>query len=194
MDGALGHDVAGALRVSDASAPAISDMSDGGVLGDEPPVGAHQRVLPHPYNASRTTTPDYDQQFVEAPFNAGTDAVDLSGWQVNDNTSYSGPGPHAAVFPAGTWLEPRKAYVVYSGTRPSPLERRTWTWPTGKTAGNPTGLRFNRGKNQGSTGDTVYLQRADGTIVDSHSYLDTYPGISWQQQPGHDPYGALRAA
>jgi endonuclease/exonuclease/phosphatase family metal-dependent hydrolase len=121
--------------------------------------------LPHPYDIPGTTTPDYAQQFVEV-FNSGTETVDLGGWQVNDDKSYAGLEPTRHVFPAGTLLAPGKALVVYSGS-----------------VSGGDGLRFNRGRNHASSGDTVYLQRADGTLVDSHHYDNTYPGISYNSSP-----------
>ncbi|HZH78641.1 MAG TPA: lamin tail domain-containing protein, partial [Archangium sp.] len=133
--------------------------------------------LPIPYNVSGTTTPDWDQQFVEV-FNSGSEAVDLSGWRLNDDKSYAGLEPTRHVFPPGTLLAPGKAYVVYAGQSAfSP-----GTPNTAYTSGG-MGFRFNRGKNEGSSGDAVYLQRADGTVVDSHRYDSTYPGISYNSSP-----------
>ncbi|HEX8820332.1 MAG TPA: lamin tail domain-containing protein [Archangium sp.] len=133
--------------------------------------------LPHPYDNPATGAPDYDQQFVEL-FNSGTEAVDISGWQLNDDKSYSGLEPTRHVFPPGTLLAPGKAYVVYSGPSAFPSDATNTAYASGFD-----GLRFNRGKNQGSSGDTVFLQRADGTLVDSHHYDNTYPGISYNSSP-----------
>ncbi len=133
--------------------------------------------LPIPANFPGTTTPDWDQQFVEV-FNSGTEAVDLGGWQVNDDKSYAGQEPTRHVFPPGTLLAPGKAYVVYAGQKAfSPGT------PNTAYASGGDGLRFNRGRNEGSSGDTVYLQRADGTLVDIHHYDNTYPGISYNSSP-----------
>jgi endonuclease/exonuclease/phosphatase family metal-dependent hydrolase len=133
--------------------------------------------LPIPYNVSGTTMPDWDQQFVEV-FNSGSEAVDLSGWRLNDDKSYAGLEPTRHVFPTGTLLAPGKAYVVYAG-------RSAFSPGTPNTASTSGGMgfRFNRGKNEGSSGDAVYLQRADGTVVDSHRYDSTFPGISYNSSP-----------
>jgi endonuclease/exonuclease/phosphatase family metal-dependent hydrolase len=133
--------------------------------------------MPIPANISGTTTPDWDRQFVEL-FNSGTETVDLSGWQLNDDKSYAKLEPTRHVFPAGTLLEPGKAYVVYAGQ--SAFSPGT---PNTAYASGGDGLRFNRGKNEGSSGDSVFLQRADETVVDKHHYDNTYPGISYNSSP-----------
>jgi hypothetical protein len=140
--------------------------------------------LPHPNNNPSTGQIDFDQQFVEL-VNTGTTPADLGGWKVHDAESFSGAKPARHTFPAGTTLAPGKAYVVYSGASAVPAGASNVDFANGND-----GLRMNRGVNQGSSGDTVYLVKPDGTTVDSHYYQDTYQGISYNRSPDVTGSGA----
>ncbi len=132
--------------------------------------------LPQTGNLPGTSTPDYDRQFVEL-VNGGTTAVDLGGWKIHDANSYAGSDPVRHVFPAGTMIHPGKSYVVYSGPTAVPQGA------TNATSASGGGLYLNRGVNQGSSGDTVFLVRPDNTVQDSAGYQDTTVGISYNRSP-----------
>jgi endonuclease/exonuclease/phosphatase family metal-dependent hydrolase len=142
----------------------------------EMPLVFINEFFPHPENSN------FDQQFVEL-FNAGTTTVDLSGWRVDDETSFSGKDPTRHVFANDTLLAPGKALVVYSGGSPDA--------GNAVVANGGNGLRLNRGKNHNSSGDTVYLHLPDGTRVDSHRYEDTFQGISYNRSPDASPDGTF---
>ncbi|MFP2958900.1 lamin tail domain-containing protein [Myxococcus sp. 1LA] len=139
--------------------------------------------LPQTHNIPGTSTPDYDRQFVEL-VNTGTTAVDLGGWKIHDANSQAGIDPVRHVFPSGTMIQPGKSYVVYSGPTAVP------TGVTNATAASGGGLYFNRGVNQGSSGDTVYLVRADNTVQDSAGYQDTTVGVSYNRSPDASSTGS----
>ncbi|NBD12609.1 lamin tail domain-containing protein [Corallococcus sp. Z5C101001] len=142
--------------------------------------------LAQPYNGA-AGTPDYDQQFVEL-YNAGPGSVDLSGWKIHDAASYQGTATARHTFVSGTILPAGKGYVVYSGATALPTGA---TYATVSNGG--LGLRFDRGRNQGGAGDVVYLVRPDGTVQDSHSYLDpsvlVYQGYSFNRSPDRSASG-----
>ncbi|MFL5346824.1 MAG: lamin tail domain-containing protein [Hyalangium sp.] len=140
--------------------------------------------LPYPNNNPNTGQPDYDQQFVEL-VNTGSSTADLSGWKLHDAESYSGAKPARHIFPAGTTLAPGKAYVVYSGATAVPSGATNVDYANGND-----GLRFNRGVNVGSSGDTLYLVRPDDTVADSYYYKDTYQGVSYNRSPDANNTGA----
>ncbi|ATB50711.1 lamin tail domain-containing protein [Corallococcus macrosporus] len=152
--------------------PSTGGPGDGGT---QLPVFINE-YLPQTHNVPGTSTPDYDQQFVEL-VNTGTTAVDLGGWKIHDANSYAGSDPVRHVFPSGTMIQPGKAYVVYSGPTAVP------TGVTNATAASGGGLYFNRGVNDGSSGDTVYLVRPDNTVQDSAGYQDTTVGVSYNRSP-----------
>ena len=135
--------------------------------------------LPQPNNKPppNSNQVDFDQAFVEV-MNTGTTVADLSGWKLHDAESYSGAKPARHVFPAGTTLAPGKVYVVYSGASAVPSGATNVDYANGND-----GLRFNRGVNVGSSGDTVYLVKPDGTVADSSYYKDTFQGVSYNRSP-----------
>jgi endonuclease/exonuclease/phosphatase family metal-dependent hydrolase len=135
--------------------------------------------LPYPNNKPPpdSSQVDFDQAFVEV-MNTGSTVVDLSGWKLHDAESYSGAKPARHVFPAGTTLAPGKVYVVYSGASAVPSGATQVAYANGND-----GLRFNRGVNLGSSGDTAYLVKPDGTVADSHYYKDTFQGVSYNRSP-----------
>ncbi|AKQ63301.1 Endonuclease/exonuclease/phosphatase family protein [Myxococcus hansupus] len=143
--------------------------------GSQYPVFINE-YLPQTGNVPGTSTPDYDRQFVEL-VNGGTTAVDLGGWKIHDANSQAGSDPVRHVFPAGTMIHPGKSYVVYSGPTAVPLGA------TNATSASGGGLYLNRGVNQGSSGDTVFLVRPDNTVQDSAGYQDTTVGISYNRSP-----------
>lgn len=151
------------------------DTGGPGDGGTQYPVFINE-YLPQTHNITGTSTPDYDRQFVEL-VNTGTTAVDLGGWKVHDANSQAGIDPVRHVFPSGTMIQPGKAYVVYSGPTAVPAG------VTNATAASGGGLYFNRGVNDGSSGDTVYLVRQDNTVQDSAGYQDTTVGISYNRSP-----------
>jgi hypothetical protein len=174
------------VRVTDVRDAAFFDVSDGTFVLNH---ALHQvfinEYLPHPY-ASGTSAPDpdYDQQFVEL-LNTGTTAVDLSGWKIHDDKSRSGVEPTRHTFPAGTVLQPGRVYVVYSGASAVPSGTANVAYANGND-----GLRFNRGVNMGSSGDSVYLVLPDGTVQDSASYRDTSQGTSYNRSPDASASGS----
>ncbi|WP_241758998.1 lamin tail domain-containing protein [Pyxidicoccus parkwayensis] len=166
------------VRVVDTRDATFFDASDSTfVLNHASAQVIINEYLPQPNNAPGTTTPDYDQMFVEV-LNTGSTAVDISGWKLHDDKSYSGAEPVRHVFPAGTVLQPGKAYVVYGGASAVPSGVSNVAYASGGD-----GLRFNRGVNVGSSGDTVYLVLPDGTVQDSNYYRDTYQGTSYNRSP-----------
>ncbi|MCY1019503.1 lamin tail domain-containing protein [Pyxidicoccus sp. MSG2] len=168
----------GRVRVSDTQDSTVFDVSDNTfVLNHAAQQVFINEYLPIPNNVPGTSTPDYDQMFVEL-LNTGTTAVDISGWKLHDDKSYSGAEPTRHVFPAGTVLQPGKAYVVYGGASAVPSGTSNVAYASGGD-----GLRFNRGVNVGSSGDVVYLVLPNGTVQDSSSYRDTYQGVSYNRSP-----------
>jgi hypothetical protein len=95
--------------VSDTRDATVADVSDSTfTLNPAVPQVFINEYLPQPNNAPGMPTPDYDQMFVEL-LNTGTTAVNLSGWRLHDDASYSGaPGgctppcpPASPPHPAG---------------------------------------------------------------------------------------------
>ncbi|WP_224361625.1 lamin tail domain-containing protein [Hyalangium versicolor] len=166
--------------------PIVSQFDFSQVVSQPPvaPAVFINEFLPQPNNNPSTGQVDFDQMFVEV-LNTTNSTVNLSGWKLHDAESYSGAKPARHVFPAGTTLAPGKVYVVYSGVS---------AVPTGGTnvdyANGGDGLRFNRGVNVGSTGDTVYLVKPDNTVQDSYHYQDTYQGFSYNRSPDGSNTGA----
>jgi endonuclease/exonuclease/phosphatase family metal-dependent hydrolase len=165
--------------------PILSRFDFGQVAppGPSSPVFINE-FLPHPNTNPSTGQPDFDQQFVEL-VNTGAAALDVSGWKVHDAESFSGAKPARHTFPAGTTLAPGSVYVVYSGAPAVPAGATNAAYANGMD-----GLRLNRGTNVGSSGDTVYLVKPDGTTVDSYFYKDTFPGISYNRSPDVSAAGA----
>lgn len=174
------------VRVSDAQDATFGDASDGTFVLNRAAYAVFiNEYLPQPNNAPGTNTVDFDQMFVEL-LNTGPTAVDLGGWRLHDEGSYSGSAPARHVFPAGTVLQPGRVYVVYSGASAVPSGATNATYANGND-----GLRFNRGVNVGSSGDSVYLVLPDGTVQDSHSYRDTYQGVSYNRSPDGSATGGF---
>jgi len=171
------------VRVSDTRDATVADVSDSTfTLNPAVPQVFINEYLPQPNNAPGTPTPDYDQMFVEL-LNTGTTAVDLSGWKVHDDASYSGAEVTRHIFPAGTVIQPGKTYIVYGGASAVPSGATNAAFANGQEGGVYRGLRFNRGVNVNGTGDSVYLVLPDGTVQDSASYRDTYQGTSYNRSP-----------
>lgn len=166
--------------------PVVSRFDFGQVVLPPPPPSPVfiNEFLPHPNNNPNTGQPDFDQQFVEL-VNTGSTTADLSGWKLHDAESYSGAKPARHIFPAGTTLAPGKAYVVYSGASAVPSGGTNVDYANGND-----GLRFNRGVNVGSSGDTVYLVKPDDSVADSYYYKDTYQGVSYNRSPDTNNTGA----
>lgn len=173
------------VQVSEVADSTFSDLSDGAFTMSRPaPQVFINEYLPHPNFRPSTTTIDFDQQFVEL-VNTGSLPVDLGGWKLHDFNSYNGTNPTRHTFPAGTVLQPGKAYTVYSGPT-------AYTGAPNTTYANGgDGLRFNRGVNDGSSGDSVYLVLPDGTVQDSHSYQNTYQGVSYNRSPDASATGTF---
>jgi endonuclease/exonuclease/phosphatase family metal-dependent hydrolase len=166
------------VRVSDVQEVAVFDTSDAPfcLVPPERSVFVNE-LLPHPLNREGSTQPDYEQQYVEL-YNPTSSAVDVSGWRLDDDKSFSGLEPTRHTFAEGTVLQPGQAFVVYSGASAVPAGATWATWASGND-----GLRLNRGRNHGSSGDTVYLRDAEGVLVDTAPYADTYPGVSYNRSP-----------
>lgn len=166
------------VRVSDTRDATFFDASDNTFVLNRVQQQVYvNEYLPQPNNKPGMTTPDWDQMFVEL-INTGTTSVDLSGWKIHDDSSYSGAASARHVFPAGTVLQPGKVYVVYGGASAVPVGATNAAYASGGD-----GLRFNAGTNAGSSGDSVYLVLPDGTVQDSSSYRDTYQGTSYNRSP-----------
>jgi hypothetical protein len=121
--------------------------------------------------------------FVEL-LNTGATAVDLSGWKLHDDKSYSGAEATRHIFPSGTVIQPGKTYVVYGGPSAVPSGMTNADYANGRdNMGVLTGLRFNRGVNVNGSGDAVYLVLPNGTVQDTTSYRDTYQGVSYNRSP-----------
>ncbi|MCP3139527.1 lamin tail domain-containing protein [Pyxidicoccus xibeiensis] len=166
------------VQVSDTQDAAFGDASDGTfLLNRTAPRVFINEYLPQPHFKPGTTTVDFDQMFVEL-LNTGSTAVDISGWRIHDDESYSGAKPARHTFPSGSVLQPGQVYIVYSGAPAVPPGATNATYANGND-----GLRFNRGVNVGSTGDSVYLVLPDGTVEDSHSYVNTTQGTSYNRSP-----------
>ncbi|WP_224247044.1 putative Ig domain-containing protein [Hyalangium gracile] len=159
--------------------PVVSNFDFSRVLPPPTPPSSVfiNEFLPHPNINPSTGQIDFDQQFVEV-VNTGSTTVDLGGWKLHDAESYSGTKPARHVFAAGTTLAPGKGYVVFSGASAVPSG-----WLNATYSNGGEGLRFNRGVNVGSNGDTVYLARPDATVADSYYYRDTYQGVSYNRSP-----------
>lgn len=166
------------VRVSDAQDATVLDVSDGVfLLNRQVPTLFINEYLPHPNNVSGGTTVDFDKMFVEVR-NTGATAVDLGGYSIHDEESRRGDKPARHVFPGGTMLQPGKVYTVYSGATAVPSGV-----PDVAYANGGDGLRFNRGINTGSSGDTAFLVRPDGTEQDKHRYDNATQGLSYNRSP-----------
>ncbi|WP_240359571.1 lamin tail domain-containing protein [Pyxidicoccus trucidator] len=177
------------VQVSDTGDASFSDASDSTfLLNRTAPRVFINEYLPQPNFKPGTSTLDFDQTFVEL-LNTGTTAVDISGWKLHDDKSYVGATPATDparhIFPAGTVLQPGRVYTVYSGATAVPTGATNATFANGvnSTNGQYTGLRFDRGRNVGGIGDSVYLVLPDGTVEDSTSYADTIQGTSYNRSP-----------
>lgn len=118
-----------------------------------PPIAINEVLADPPDDANGDGTFDsYQDEFVEL-FNAGPDAVDLSGWVLSDDDA---PGAEF-VFPAGSVIEAGGFVTLFGGGLP---------------AGLP-GLVFNDdgriGNGLSNSGDTIYLSRA-GELVDEYTF------------------------
>ena len=89
---------------------------------------------------------DRDDEFVEVR-NAGTTTADLSGWQIDDESTVA----HLFDFPAGFTLAPGESVLVVSG--PDAIE-------------GPGRLLFKRNHVWNNDGDTAFLLDPAGTLVD----------------------------
>ncbi|MFY2563552.1 lamin tail domain-containing protein [Corallococcus terminator] len=173
------------VRISDAQDATLTDASDNVFLLNRPvPTLFINEYLPQPNNISGTSTPDYDRTFVEV-LNTGATAVDLGGYSIHDEESRRGDRPARHVFPSGTMLQPGKVYTVYSGASGVPSGV-----PNVAYANGGDGLRFNRGENTGSTGDTAFLVRPDGSEQDKGKYRDATQGLSYNRSPDGSAAGS----
>ncbi|MFP2909333.1 putative Ig domain-containing protein [Pyxidicoccus sp. 3LFB2] len=184
------------VQVSDTQDASFADVSDSTfLLNRAGPRVFINEYLPQPNFKPGTSTLDFDQTFVEL-LNMGTTAVDLSGWKLHDEKSFVGATPATDparhVFPAGTVLQPGRVYTVYSGATAVPAGATNATFANGvnSTTGQYTGLRFDRGRNVGGAGDSVYLVLPDGTVEDSTSYADTTQGTSYNRSPDASSTGS----
>ena len=134
-------------------------------------------LLPQP---GPVGAPQFDRQFIEL-YNPGTASLELSGWKLDDDKSYLGVEPTRHVFAPGTRLDPGEGLVVFSGASALPSGA---VWAVVANGGN--GLRLNRGVNDGSSGDAVYLRDASGELVDHVSYKDTWFDVSLNRAPDLD--------
>ncbi|MBJ6763409.1 lamin tail domain-containing protein [Myxococcaceae bacterium JPH2] len=166
------------VQVMDVDQTTVLDQSDAAFTMTRPPPTVFiNEYLPQPFNVAGTSTPDYDQQFVEL-VNSTNASVDISGWRIDDLKSHRGLEPTRHVFAQGTVIPAHQVYVVYSGASAVPANATNATSSNGGM-----GLRFDRGVNQGSAGDSLYLKHSDGTVEDSTSYVDAYTGTSYNRSP-----------
>ncbi|MCP3059367.1 lamin tail domain-containing protein [Myxococcus sp. K38C18041901] len=166
------------VRINDAADTTLADVSDGPFTLNRPvPTLFINEYLPQPLPPSGSNTPDYDKMFVEVR-NTGASAVNLGGYSLHDAESRRGDKPARHVFASGTMLQPGAVYTVYSGASAVPSGT-----PNTAASNGGEGLRFNRGKNEGSTGDSVYLVRPDGSEQDHSTYDDTFLGVSYNRNP-----------
>ncbi|WP_375768233.1 lamin tail domain-containing protein [Archangium gephyra] len=172
------------VRVSDASAPATSDQSDTAFTVSWPPPVFINEYLPHEPPVPGGTARDFAQQFVEVVNGSTTSTVDLGGWLVNDLSAYTGTSPRH-TFAAGTLLGPGKSVVVYSGASTIPAGA------TNAVAASSGGLFFNKGTNNGGSGDDVYLQNGAKQVVDSTRYTESTEAVSYNRSPDATPTGAF---
>ncbi|MFP2926957.1 lamin tail domain-containing protein [Pyxidicoccus sp. 3LG] len=180
------------VEVGDATDTSFSDASDNTfLLNRTAPRVFVNEYLPQPNYRPGTNPPavDFDQMFVEL-LNMGSTAVDISGWKLHDDESFSGTKPARHVFANGTVLQPGQVYTVYSGASAVPQGATNATFANGMFEGTLQGLRFNRGKNVNGSGDSVYLVLPDGTVEDSGHYDDTYLGVSYNRSPDASATGA----
>ena len=118
------------------------DPQDQGVIND--------------YNGDRIRVDAGEEEFVEL-FNTLDQAVDLSGWTLDDD---SVENENTFVFPFGTTIPARGFLVVFGGGDPSNYPFQTFT-------GLP---------NLGNGGDQVYLNDGTDTDQDSVGYEDGATG------------------
>ncbi|MCE9670697.1 lamin tail domain-containing protein [Myxococcus stipitatus] len=167
------------VRVTDTQRATVSDTSDAAFqLNGGPSQVFINEYLPQPFPPAGSTTPDYDQMFVEI-LNTGATTVDLGSWELHDEESKSGAKPPRHVFPAGTLLGPGQVYVVFSGASAVPVGM-----PHATYASNNDGLRFNR------SNDGVYLLRPGGVVQDQATYGATTQGTSFNRNPDGSNVGA----
>ena len=162
------------VRVSDATAPSISDESDAPFSVTWPPPVFINEYLPHE-PALPDGGRDYAQQFVEV-VNGSAEVVDISGWRVNDLSGYNGTSPRHTFSP-GTALGPGSFFVVYSGASAIPEGAYN------AVAASGGGLYFNKGTGTSTSGDHVYLQNNMKQVVDSTSYTWSTEAVSYTRNP-----------
>ncbi|WP_254626460.1 lamin tail domain-containing protein [Myxococcus sp. CA039A] len=173
------------VRISDAQDGTLADVSDNVFRLNRPlPTLFINEYLPHPNNISGTGPVDFDKMFVEIR-NTGTTAVDLGGYSIHDEESRRGDKPARHVFPGGTMLQPGTVFTVYSGASAVPSGV-----PNVAYANGGDGLRFNRGVNTDSSGDTAFLVRPDGSEQDKGQYRDAFQGVSYNRSPDGSAAGS----
>jgi endonuclease/exonuclease/phosphatase family metal-dependent hydrolase len=156
------------FRVTDTSAPSVTDDSDSTFEVVKPPVFINEYLPYEP--ALPDGGRDFAQQFVEV-VNDGAETLDLSGWMVNDLSAYNGTVPARHVFPYGTQLAPGSALVVFSGASAIPADS------TNAMPASSGGLFFNR------TNERVYLQDNLKQPVDETDYPSATEAVSYNRDP-----------
>jgi hypothetical protein len=130
----------------DAASGAVLDLSSCPfTLGSGAAVSVNE-VLADPTGYTGGTT-DFGNQYVEL-YNRSAGTQDLSGLWVNEEEAYAGFAPTRHIFPPATQLAAGKAHLLWS-----------------RNTNGGDGLRLDR-----SAGDAVYLQDANGCVLDRVAY------------------------
>ncbi|HEX8437519.1 lamin tail domain-containing protein, partial [Archangium sp.] len=156
------------FRVSDVSAPSVTDDSDSTFEVVKPPVFINEYMPYEP--ALPDGGRDFAQQFVEV-VNDATETVDISGWMVNDLSGYNSTGPARHVFPSSTQLAPGSAIVIFSGASAVPDGSTNAVVATGG------GFFFNKND------ERVYLQDNLKQTVDETGYPSATEAVSYNRNP-----------
>jgi Lamin Tail Domain len=156
------------VRLVDAASGAVLDASSCPVtLGAGAAVSINELLAdPTGYTSGAT---DFGNQYVEL-YNRSASVQDLSGLWVNEEEAYAGFAPTRHVFAPGTQLAAGKAQLLWS-----------------RNVNGGDGLRLDR-----SAGDAVYLQDANGCVVDRVAYPRAPAGpLSLNRSPDLSGTGPL---
>lgn len=151
------------VRVSDASVPTVSDVSNAGFTITVPTTPAVVIINEILANEPGSTTA---AEFVEI-VNVGGTSIGIGGWTLSDGAGVK------HTFAAGTMLAPGKAIVVYGGSSAIPGGM------TNAVAASTGTLAL------GNSGDSVILKNGT-TTVNSYTYassLSSTDGVSMNRNP-----------